>query len=70
MILDEDVFYKLEEPGVHTQYVEQEIDLESAPLDGGVLVKTIAFSADPYQRYRMRDPSVWGFVPPFTPGMP
>ena len=56
--------------GVNTEYIEETIDLDNVPLNGGVLIKTIAFSADPYQRYRMRDPSVWSFVPPFTLGMP
>ena len=52
------------EPGVTVKYVEEEIDLENAPLNGGVLVKVIARSADPYMRYRMRDPSLPAFVPP------
>ena len=30
------------------------IDLESEPLDGGFLVKTLALSLDPYLRGRMR----------------
>ena len=51
------------EPGVTTKYVEEEIDLDNAPLDGGVLLKTLALSSDPYMRYRMRDPSVPMFCP-------
>ena len=58
-------------PGVHTRYVEQEIDLENVPLaSGDVLIKTIALSADPYLRYRMRDPNIPHFSAPFTLGMP
>ena len=44
------------EPGVTVKYVEEEIDLDNVPLNGGVLLKTIALSSDPYMRYRMRDP--------------
>ena len=44
------------EPGITVKYVEQEIDLENVPLNGGVLVKVIAMSSDPYMRYRMREP--------------
>lgn len=58
------------EPDVHLKYVESEIDLESVPLNGGVLLKTIALSSDPYLRYRMRDPSIPHFVPPFDLGQP
>ncbi|KAJ3557484.1 hypothetical protein NM688_g1449 [Phlebia brevispora] len=50
-------------PGVHTLYVEEDIDLEYAPLNGGVLIKTIAFSSDPYLRYRMRNPAEPSFCP-------
>ena len=61
----------LDTAGVHTRYVEEEIDIDNVPLAAGdVLIKTIALSADPYQRYRMRDPSVPSFVPPYTLGMP
>ncbi|EKM60518.1 uncharacterized protein PHACADRAFT_110008 [Phanerochaete carnosa HHB-10118-sp] len=58
------------EPDVHLKYIESEIDLESMPLNGGVLLKTIALSSDPYLRYRMRDPNVPHFVPAFDLGMP
>ena len=57
-------------PGVHTKYVEEDIDLDAVPLNGGVLIKTIALSADPYQRYRMREPSIPHFCPPFAIGHP
>ena len=60
------------EPGVTVKYVEQEIDLDNAPLDGGVLVKVIAMSSDPYMRYRMRLPENKhaSFVPHLTLGYP
>ena len=60
-----------DEPGVHTRYVEEEIDLDAVPLaPGDILIKTIALSADPYLRYRMRDSSVPHFSPAFNLGMP
>lgn len=43
-------------PGETVKYVEEEIDLDNVPLNGGVLLKTIAVSSDPYMRYRMRAP--------------
>lgn len=60
------------EPGVTVKYVEQEIDLDSAPLNGGVLVKVIAMSSDPYMRYRMREPDNKhaAFSPHLTLGYP
>ena len=57
-------------PGTHTRYVEQTLDLDTVPLHGGVLVKVFALSADPYQRYRMRDPQEWGFAPVMPLGTP
>ena len=51
------------DPDVHLKVVEQEIDLDNVPLNGGVLLKTIALSSDPYMRYRMRDPKIEMFVP-------
>ena len=44
------------EPEIHLKYVEGEIDLDSVPLNGGVLVKTLALSIDPYMRRRMVHP--------------
>ena len=47
------------EPGKHVVYDEsQTIDPDNSPLRGGVLLKLLAFSSDPYLRERMRDPSV------------
>lgn len=60
------------EPGTTTKYVEEQIDLDNAPLDGGVLVKVIALSSDPYMRYRMRakDDNHAAFSPQLTVGCP
>lgn len=35
----------------------QTIDLDTVPLNGGFLLKTLVLSIDPYQRGRMRDPA-------------
>lgn len=55
-------------PGETVKYVEEEIDLEHVPLNGGVLIKTFALSSDPYMRYRMRDPAIPMFCPALKPG--
>lgn len=36
----------------------QTIDLENVPLGGGILLKTLVLSIDPYLRGRMRDSSI------------
>ena len=36
----------------------QSIDLENVPLRGGILLKTLVLSIDPYLRGRMRDPAI------------
>ncbi|KDQ07315.1 hypothetical protein BOTBODRAFT_38932 [Botryobasidium botryosum FD-172 SS1] len=57
--------------GEHITFDESAtIDLDTAELNGGVLLKTLAFSADPYLRGRMRDPSVQSYTPAFVPGEP
>jgi len=48
----------------------QTIDLESVSLDGGVVVKILVLSIDPYLRGRMRAPSIKSYSPPFTLGEP
>jgi len=59
------------EPGKTTvQDDSQTIDLENVSLDGGVLVKVLVLSIDPYMRGRMRDPSIKSYAPPFTLGEP
>ena len=57
-------------PDETVKYIEEEIDLENIPLNGGVLIKTLALSSDPYLRYRMRDPSIPMFCPPLILGKP
>ncbi|KAH8102036.1 NAD-P-binding protein [Cristinia sonorae] len=58
------------QPGVHTKYVEEELDTDTVTLNGGILVRLIAVSSDPYMRYRMRDPSIPMFAPPLIIGEP
>ncbi|KAJ7493036.1 hypothetical protein B0H11DRAFT_2172184 [Mycena galericulata] len=56
-------------PGETTIYdTTQTIDLETHPLNGGFLVKTLVLSVDPYIRARMRHPDVKLFVPAFKLG--
>lgn len=62
--------HTLLEPGVHVKVVEDEIDLDTVPLDGGALIKTLVVSGDPYIVYRLRDPSVEMFCPPIKLGDP
>jgi NADPH-dependent curcumin reductase CurA len=40
-------------PGKTTVYEEKEIDLDTVPLEGGILIKTLVLSLDPYLRGRM-----------------
>lgn len=47
-----------------------EFDLEQAPPAGGVTLKNIYASFDPYQRGRMRDPSIKSYMPAYTTGEP
>ena len=58
------------EPGLHTKLVVETINTDTIPLDGGVLVKTLVLSSDPYILYRMRDPSIPMFCPPIPLGQP
>ncbi|KJA24396.1 hypothetical protein HYPSUDRAFT_136347 [Hypholoma sublateritium FD-334 SS-4] len=48
----------------------QTIDLESVPLGGGVLIKTLDLSVDPYMRQRMRPAEVPSYLPAFPLGEP
>lgn len=51
------------EPGKHVTYDTSEtIDLETVSLNGGVLVKVLYLSIDPYMRGRMRPESVASYV--------
>ena len=58
------------EPGVYTKYVKEELDTDTVPLDGGILVKVFAVSSDPYMRHRMRDESIPLFAPALRLGAP
>ncbi|KAJ7054657.1 alcohol dehydrogenase [Mycena amicta] len=48
----------------------QTIDLENAALNGGVLVKVLVLSVDPYMRGRMRAADVPSYMPAFKLGEP
>ena len=61
----------LPEPGKTLVYdTSEKIDLENVSLNGGVLVKTLAVSIDPYQRGRMRPVNVESYLvcPSFVRG--
>lgn len=51
------------EPGVHSKYTEEDLDTDAVQLKGGMLVRLIAISSDPYMRYRMRKPETAMFAP-------
>ncbi|PIL28118.1 hypothetical protein GSI_09769 [Ganoderma sinense ZZ0214-1] len=58
-------------PGKHVVYdTSKTIDLENVPLDGGVLVKILVLSIDPYLRRMMVGRDVQNFSPPFELGQP
>ena len=37
------------------------LDIDNVPLNGGILIKVLELSADPYMRGRMRDASIPSF---------
>ena len=47
-----------------------EFDLEQAPPSGGIVVKNLYASFDPYQRGRMRDASIKSYSPAYEIGKP
>ncbi|KAJ3806955.1 hypothetical protein F5876DRAFT_90818 [Lentinula aff. lateritia] len=58
------------EPGKTTVYdTSQTIDLENVPLNGGVLVKTLVLSADPYMRVQMRPADIESYMVIFSLGV-
>ncbi|KAJ7595967.1 alcohol dehydrogenase [Mycena floridula] len=58
------------EPGKTTVYdTSKTIDLDIVP-EGGVILKILYLSADPYMRGRMRDASIPSYMPAFTLGQP
>lgn len=62
--------HSLIEDGVHVKVEDREIDLDNVPLNGGVLLKTLVLSSDPYIRYRFREPDEPEFCPPVLIGDP
>ncbi|KAK7680402.1 hypothetical protein QCA50_016642 [Cerrena zonata] len=59
---------ELYQPEKHSKYVEEQIDTDTVPLNGGVLIKVLAISSDPYMRHRMRDDDLPLFCPPLIKG--
>ncbi|KAG9227210.1 hypothetical protein PLEOSDRAFT_1113387 [Pleurotus ostreatus PC15] len=58
-------------PGKTTVYDDsQTIDLDTVQLNGGILVKALSFSIDPYMRGLMRPASAKSYSPPYTIGEP
>ncbi|KAJ4323890.1 hypothetical protein N0V84_004113 [Fusarium piperis] len=57
-------------PGEHTVVEDRPLDLNSAPLEGGILVKVFYASFDPTIRDRTRDPSIEDFAPAFEVDTP
>ncbi|KAF8888968.1 hypothetical protein CPB85DRAFT_1334043 [Mucidula mucida] len=59
------------EPGKTTTYeTNATIDIENVSLHGGILVKTLSVSIDPFMRGRMRDPKIPSYAPAYTLGKP
>ncbi|KAF4616131.1 hypothetical protein D9613_011267 [Agrocybe pediades] len=53
-------------PGENIVYdTSEKIDLDNVPLNGGILLKTLEVSVDPYMRGRMRDASIESYAPAF-----
>jgi NADPH-dependent curcumin reductase CurA len=58
-------------PGQTTVYdTSVSIDLDTVPLNGGILVKTLYLSVDPYLRGRMRDAKTRSYMSAFQLGEP
>ncbi|KAJ7028398.1 alcohol dehydrogenase [Mycena alexandri] len=58
-------------PGETTVYdTTQTIDLDKVPLNGGLLIKVLVLSVDPYMRGRLRAPEVKSYMPAFVLGKP
>ncbi|KAF8876980.1 alcohol dehydrogenase [Gymnopilus junonius] len=56
-------------PGQTVIYdTSKKIDLDTVPLHGGVLIKILDLSIDPYMRSRMRPPEVRSYLPAFELG--
>jgi hypothetical protein len=57
-------------PGKTIVYQTQSIDLNTVTLKGGILVKTLYLSVDPYFRGRLREPHIKSYIPAFQLGEP
>ncbi|KAJ6530953.1 hypothetical protein DFH09DRAFT_994341 [Mycena vulgaris] len=58
-------------PGKTTVYDTSEtIDLENVPLNGGVLIKVLVLSVDPYMRGNLRSPEKKSYMSAFVLGKP
>ncbi|KAG8711897.1 hypothetical protein FRC09_020346 [Ceratobasidium sp. 395] len=57
-------------PGETTVYDTEEIDLDNVPIDGGLLIKTLYLSVDPYLRGRMRPDTTKSYSAAFALGKP
>ncbi|KAL2151664.1 hypothetical protein VTH82DRAFT_6762 [Thermothelomyces myriococcoides] len=57
-------------PGEHLVIEDRGFDSEAPPPKGGVTLEILYSSFDPYQRGRMRDPSIKSYSPPYELGGP
>jgi len=58
------------EVGKHIKVETEDFDENQSPSSGGFTCKVHYVSFDPYQRGRMRDPSIPSYAPPFDLGKP
>lgn len=56
--------------GEHLDVETRQFDLNTEPPEGGLTVKNLYISFDPYQRGCMREPDNATWAPPFAPGQP
>ncbi|KAJ7616640.1 hypothetical protein FB45DRAFT_1008071 [Roridomyces roridus] len=58
-------------PGKTTVYdTSASIDLDAVPLNGGILLKVLVLSVDPYMRGRLRETHIESYLPAFQLGEP
>ncbi|KAI9784377.1 MAG: hypothetical protein M1835_003604 [Candelina submexicana] len=57
-------------PGENLTIETRDFDLNTQPPKDGITTKNYYISFDPYQRGRMRDPSIESYSPPFALGEP
>ncbi|KAF7341794.1 PKS-ER domain-containing protein [Mycena sanguinolenta] len=58
-------------PGETTVYdTSQTMDVENVSLNGGILIKVLLLSVDPYLRGRLRAAEIESYMPAFTLGQP